>query len=62
MKRELNFEKLQKMAQAKTSKSVAQPNLLYKNNPSDTSGPIITNISGSFPIYARNVTNTEVGQ
>eukprot|EP00090_Calanus_glacialis_P045788 TRINITY_DN8723_c0_g1_i3.p1 TRINITY_DN8723_c0_g1~~TRINITY_DN8723_c0_g1_i3.p1 ORF type:complete len:711 (-),score=171.69 TRINITY_DN8723_c0_g1_i3:148-2280(-) len=60
MNRELNFEKLQKMAQAKTSKSVAQPNLLYENNPSDTSGPIITNISGSFPIYARNVTNTEI--
>merc|ERR1711892_1522862 len=55
-----NYEKAQKMAQVKSSKSPTQQNMLYKNNPSATSGPIITNISGSFPIYARNVPTNEI--
>ena len=63
----LTLDKIQfllkmKMARAKKSQTLPNPNPspLYKTNPSDTSGPIITNISGSFPIYARNATNNEV--
>ena len=53
-----NIESIQKMAPDMLSKRMVDPDLRYKG--STNSGPIITNVSGSFPIYARNTPSNEV--